>query len=199
MAKVSFLIGEPGIGKSTLLGAALEHLERYEIDHLEAGGPARELLHDGHGNIVGCELGRRAGKHPEGYPGTDAMSMSAITATERWLLDGADGLGLVALEGTRLANKRFVEACQNGGHDLTVYYLYGPPIARQRREERGSQQNPQWLKGRQTAANNFYQLVDRMTFEGRPHVYTHLIPAARPLDDSVRYLRTLSGLALPVS
>jgi hypothetical protein len=149
--------------------------------------------------VVGCELGRRSGRHPQGYPGTDAMSMTAIVPTERWLLDGADGLPLVVLEGTRLANKRFVEAAQNGHHRLQVYYLYDPATAVVRRAARGSNQDPQWLKGRQTAARNFYDLCDRLSYRDDRDIQTFVITAKRPLEDTARYLRTMAGIALPVS
>lgn len=199
-----FVIGEPGVGKSTLTGKAFGHLERAEVDHQAAGGPMRELLWQG-SELLGCELGRRAGKHPEGYPGTDTMSMTAITGVDDWLRAGADDLKVVVLEGTRVANKRFVEAAIAGDHHLMIFYLYGPEAARQRRVERGSQQNPQWLKGRQTAATNFYRMCDKMSFAshagdvGPGTVATYVLAAGRPLEDNVSFVLAMAGLALPVS
>jgi hypothetical protein len=207
MSKILFVVGEPGAGKSTLVGAAFGGLERAEVDHLAAGGPMRELLWDGP-ELVGCELGRRAGRHPEGYPGTDTMSQTAIVGVDDWLRAGADDLGFVVLEGTRLMNKRFVLAALAGDHQLMIFYLYGPQIARQRREERGSNQNPQWLKGRQTAAANFYQLCDRMASERAMlesldgvtgSLGTHVLPAQRPVEDNAGYLLAMAGLPVAIS
>lgn len=197
MSKILFVVGEPGVGKSTLVAEAFAHCDRVELDHLAAGGPMRELLWHG-GELAGCELGRRLGKHPEGYPGTDTMSQTAIVGVDEWLRAGADGLGFVVLEGTRLMNKRFVTAALAGGHSLDLFYLYGPEVARQRREERGSNQNPQWLKGRQTAARNFYQLVDRMR-NTEDRVHTHVLAPHRPVEDNVAYLLAMAGLARAVS
>jgi energy-coupling factor transporter ATP-binding protein EcfA2 len=197
MSKILFVVGEPGVGKSTLVDHAFGSLERAEVDHREAGGPMRELLwHDA--VLVGCELGRRAGKHPEGYPGTDTMSQTAIVGVDDWLRAGADDLGFVVLEGTRLMNKRFVTAVLGGGHSLDLFYLYGPEIARQRREERGSQQNAQWLKGRQTAARNFYQLVDRLR-NTEDHVHTHVLAPHRPVEDNSAYILAMAGLPVAIS
>jgi hypothetical protein len=205
MSKILFVVGEPGVGKSTLLGEAFEAFERAEVDHLTAGGPMRELLWDGP-RLFGCELGRRLGKLPEDYPGTDTMSQTAIVGVDDWLRAGADGLDVIVLEGTRLMNKRFVNAALAGDHQLMIFYLYGPQIARDRRDERGSNQNPQWLKGRQTAAANFYQLCDRMAHERarlksldgvRGDIGTHVLPAHRELEDNARFLLAMAGLAAP--
>jgi hypothetical protein len=197
MSKILFVVGEPGIGKSTLIDSAFGHLERVELDHRAAGGPMRELLWH-NGELIGCELGRRAGKHPEGYPGTDTMSQTAIVGVDDWLRSGADGLKIVVLEGTRLMNKRFVTAAQTGGHTLDVFYLYGPEVARERRAARGSQQNEQWLKGRQTAARNFYTLCDKLR-NTADFVHTHVLAPHRPVEDNAAYMLAMAGLALPVS
>ena len=58
MSKILFVVGEPGVGKSTLMAETFGHLERAAVDHRAAGGPMRELLWNGP-DLVGCELGRR--------------------------------------------------------------------------------------------------------------------------------------------
>lgn len=196
MSKIVFVVGEPGVGKSTLVGAAFGGFDRAEVDHRAAGGPMRELMWDGP-KLIGCELGRRVGKHPEGYPGTDTMSQTAIVGVDEWLRAGADDLDVIVLEGTRLMTKRFVLAAIAGDHRLQLFYLYGPEIARQRREDRGSRQNPQWLKGRRTAAANFYQLCDRMRNEHPDRLSTHVLPAHRELEDNARFMLAMAGLVRP--
>lgn len=198
MSKVIFLVGEPGVGKSTLFDKAFGDLARAEVDHLAAGGPARELLW--HGNaLIGCELGRRLGKHPEGYPGTDAMSMTAIVPTEEWLLKGADDLGIVALEGTRLANKRFVMACLNGGHSLALFHLVGSVEAHAQRSARGSRQDAKWLTGRQTAARNFHQLVERMVPDHPGRIATLELKASEGLAYNASVVQAVAGLSPAVA
>jgi hypothetical protein len=198
VSKILFLVGEPGVGKSTLMAETFGHLERAAVDHRAAGGPMRELLWNGP-DLVGCELGRRmATSGRTTFPGTDAMSQTAIVGVDEWLRAGADDLGFVALEGTRLANKRFVTAALAGGHTLWLFYLYGPEVARERRGVRGYHQDERWVKGRQTAAANFYQLCDRMR-NTEHQISTHVLPAHRPLEDTSRYLLAMAGLATPVS
>lgn len=198
MSKILFVIGEPGVGKSTLMAEAFGRYGRATVDHRAAGGPMRELLWRGP-DLIGCELGRRIGSPPPAFPGTDAMSQTAIVGVDEWLCAGADGLGLIVLEGTRLANKRFVNAALAGGHQLQLFYLYGPPEASQRRRARGTEQDARWVTGRRTAAANFYQLCDRMRNEFPNQITTHVLPAKRPVEDNAQYLLAMAGLAAPVS
>lgn len=198
MSKILFVVGEPGVGKSALVTEAFESFGRAVVDHRAAGGPMRELLWRG-ADLIGCELGRRTGEPKPVFPGTDAMSQTAIVGVDQWLCDGADGLGVIVLEGTRLANKRFVNAALAGGHQLQLFYLYGPPEASQRRKERGTKQDPRWVKGRQTAAQNFYYLCDRMRNQFPEQIATYVLPAKRPLEDTARYVLAMAGLAAPVS
>lgn len=198
MSKILFVVGEPGVGKSTLVTEAFAPFERAAVDHRAAGGPMRELLWRG-ADLIGCELGRRIGTPAPVFPGTDAMSQTAIVGVDAWLCDGADRLGLIVLEGTRLANKRFVNAAVAGGHQLQLFYLYGPPEASQRRRERGTEQDPRWVKGRQTAARNFYDLCDRMRNQFPDQIATHVLPAKRPVEDNARFMLAMGGLVAPVS
>lgn len=191
MSNVLLLVGEPGAGKSTLFAEAFGFCRRKIVDHKTIGGPAREWLYrDGEDSPIAVELGAREGRHPIGYPGTDAMSMAAIVKVDTWLREpGEDEAPAIVAEGTRLANFRFVKACLESGHNLTVVLLHGAADAYARRQERGSDQNAQWLKGRQTAAANFYRLaVETM------NVNTKLIRTATPLKDAAFKLRTWTGI-----
>jgi hypothetical protein len=94
-----------------------------------------------------CELGRR---RENGFGGTDALAMNAITRVEGWLDAMRDDLPLLVAEGDRLANDRFFSFCEGLG-DLTVVHLaVSPETARLRAAQRGSSQDESWWRGRMT-------------------------------------------------
>jgi GTPase SAR1 family protein len=128
-----YLIGEPGVGKSTLM----EELTR-DLPYEEAEKPFPIRRYDC--GVV--ELGKRR----ESFSGTDAYAMNVQPMVEQWL----EGVRprMVMAEGDRLANGKFFQRLVDLGYDLTVYHLYGPEQAEIRRSERGSHQDPTWLKGR---------------------------------------------------
>lgn len=182
------LVGEPGVGKSTALGKFTEAYDREVVSHRLAGGPARETLQRD-GQVVAVELGRREGSHPIGFPGTDAMSMSAIVGVEEWLVSGAAAAEtrLVLLEGARLANRRFIKACIAAGARLTVAYLHDPAGAAERRQARGGGQNDAWVRGQGTRAANFYALAREAMVKTDADVHCEYVRA----DQQARVLDTL--------
>lgn len=159
--KIVYLVGEPGIGKSYAFNVLTRPWKRIVVggakDATGIGGPFREWIMDGGTSPRAVELGRRAGKHPEGYPGTDAMSMSAIGGVDYWLTSGeaAAETDLIIGEGARLGVRRFVDIAVQAGWDLTVVYAHGYKTARAQREARGSQQSDRWVRGAKTRAANF--------------------------------------------
>lgn len=154
--RLVYVVGAPGVGKSHAVTAVTAGYERV-FGLAELKNPTREwLLRDG--RPVAVELGSRAGRHPAGFPGTDAMSMTAIVPTERWLASGQAGAeaSLVIGEGARLATKRLLTAAKDGGFDVVVLFVDDPLGASARRTRRGGEQNATWVKGAITRARNFY-------------------------------------------
>ena len=145
---LTYLIGEPGVGKSTLLGT------------LTAGSEYEEVRDPfwlrRHANGV-TELGR----HREDFSGTDALPMSVQPAVQQYL--EAVGPALVLGEGDRLGNDTFFAYARRAGYELHLYVLVGTATAASRRKARGTGQNETWVKGRQTKVMN---LIDRF----RPEV-----------------------------
>jgi P-loop Nucleotide Kinase3 len=183
-----YVVGEPGVGKSTAVDLLTAHLGRTVVN----GQPKREHLHDG-SHCVAVELGARLGKHPEGFPGTDAMSMSTILDVEPWLRDGhaAFETPLVLGEGARLANGRFIRAAVDGGFRVTVVWLRDGQGAEERRAARGSNQKDAWVRGQATKSRKFYELAGRWGGNVAA-VGMH----AASTEDVVHLLRTLTGLTL---
>lgn len=133
--KATYIIGEPGAGKSTLV----DHLTR-GLPHETAEQPFAHRYYD-------CgvfEIGRR--RHE--FSGTDALAMNVQPEAIRFI----EGIrpALLLAEGDRLANEKFFKALVAIGYELTVYVVAGSERAALQRSLRGTGQNAAWVKGRIT-------------------------------------------------
>lgn len=135
-----YIVGEPGIGKTTLAAAITAGWE-YE----EAPTP---FPHTVYTNGV-WQLGRQ---REGGYPGTDAMAMD-IQPTVLQFMEGIKPK-LVMGEGARLGNATFLNRMRQIGYQLHIVNLVGPLLAMERRAARGSNQNENFIKGKRTQAIN---------------------------------------------
>jgi hypothetical protein len=107
---------------------------------------------------TGVRLGRPRGT----FSGTDALGMSVNPDAVAWL--GEDDLPTIVFgEGARLANERFLSALATRYKTLVVLLM--ARNAAERRLERGSHQNPTWIKGRKTAS---YRMFERAMELGIP-------------------------------
>jgi len=142
-----YLIGAPGVGKSTLMRELTKNCGRYEAP----GKPAYDaLLKDG--GIVGVELGRRR----ETFSGTDALPMDVHPKALEWIKQAP--FPLVLAEGQRLGTLAFFSAADDAGYNVHVLALTSPPeVSAQRRAQRGSKQTESWVKGATTRAAHLYQ------------------------------------------
>lgn len=137
-----YLIGEPGIGKTTLLarliGASVDRREPVTdpIPHIR--------LNNGAGAVVGAERGV--------FSGTDTLPLNVQPRAVEWVRSAP--YPLMFAEGDRLANDGFFEAVCLAGYALNVVVLKGSRLAATRRAERaakvGKVQNPTWVQGRIT-------------------------------------------------
>lgn len=158
----TYVIGEPGAGKSTLV----DHLTR-AVHHEEAESPFPHRVYEIRPREFVWELGRR---RAGGFSGTDALSMSVQPMVENFI-EGIRPRMLLA-EGDRLANDKFFHFLVGLGYQLAVYEVRGPERADLHRRIRGSKQDAHWLKGRQTK-------VRRLTDRWAPAI----LPAGAPLAD----------------
>lgn len=150
-----YLLGEPGIGKSTLMAEVTEPWERHE-QPAEVNAPARDLLLSG-GRPVAVELGRRRATRS----GTDTLPTAAVEQADRYLRTGraAAEAPLLLAEGGLLATERFMRAAVDAGYEVTVVYLFGSGIAAAQRAVRDARtgsrgQSASWLRTRATVARN---------------------------------------------
>lgn len=139
MADAMYIIGEPGVGKSTLMELLTANLP---YESAQYPFPFRRY------DCGVMELGVRRAS----FSGTDGYAMNVQKSVEKFVesLHPAYLMG----EGDRLANDRFFNALLEFGYDLHIVALVGADVASQRRAHRGSTQNETWLKGRQTKVLN---------------------------------------------
>lgn len=130
-----YVIGEPGVGKSTFVKRLTDGLP-----HEDGTSPFAFRRYD-------CGVWELGARRPD-YPGTDALGMSVQPIVEQFL-EGMKPAFLLA-EGDRLANAKFFDFLLRIGYNLHVVILRGSEVAAVQRKLRGSNQDPVWLKGRQT-------------------------------------------------
>lgn len=140
MKHLIYLIGVPGCGKTTLFSELTQQWAYYVAD--------APFAHTRYENGI-IELGKKRTT----FGGTDTLSMSVQPKVLQWLLQ--DKPDIVIGEGDRLANAKFFTGVRKLGYSLRVYFLNTPSyLVDERRAERGSNQNPTWLRGRETKVQN---------------------------------------------
>jgi hypothetical protein len=143
--RLTYLIGEPGVGKTTLLNAITEGLPGMAVRR-----PFARTIYD-------CGVVQLGESHPV-FGGTDKLSMSVQPKVVEWaaMPDYPDIVG----EGDRLANAKFFQAMKDLGYDLCIVLCFAPSeVAAERRLMRAAQhttkpQDAVWLQGRQTKIRN---------------------------------------------
>lgn len=157
MKRLLYVIGEPGIGKSTAVRALTSRYDAVQQDE--------PVPHINYADETGVHAFQQIGRDREGFAGTDALSMSIISKAEDFLF--RDATDRVLLEGSRLANTRFLSAAEQAGYLVTLLHLDGPGIASARRALRGSKQDPTWVRGRRTAAENLMRALANSSIRTR--------------------------------
>lgn len=148
MTRALYLIGGPGVGKSTVMASLLSGWQ--PLDYERIYGKLRGHLLVSAGIPAGLYLGRLR----EGFPGTDGLSMSAHPDAVAWAesLTAPAPVSLILGEGARLGTAGFLTALHRTT-DLTVVHLVASPaVSLSRRDGRRSGQNSSWVKGATTRA-----------------------------------------------
>lgn len=170
MRHALYVVGEPGAGKSTVVG-----LLTSGSVHERRAHPFHHCVHEN--GVV--ELGDPA----RAFPGTDALSLSVQPTAVAWAAD-TDATLLLG-EGDRLATAGFFDALLKAGWDLRIAALrVSPETAAGRRAGRGSDQDEQWIKGRRskvaTIAGLYPERVTYIRNEGRPEDTVARLKAISP-------------------
>lgn len=170
-----YVIGEPGVGKSTFVNYLTDGLPHESTDRPFG----YRVLDCGQGRYV-YELGVR---RPD-FPGTDALGMAVQPDVVAWL----DMMrpGRVLAEGDRLGNAKFLHAARAMGYTLHVVALAGADVAERQRRLRGSDQSPAWLKGRQTKILRLVETFDVQTIRAGGRLSDMAAELSNPVIDALR-------------
>lgn len=157
--KLSYIVGQPGAGKSTALATATADYSRTSRNKPFAH---TLLVADGDYKITAAELGA---VRPM-FPGTDTLSMAVQPKVIDWLQTYP--YKHIIGEGDRLATKGFLTAATDLGYDLDLILIDTPDdTAAQRRAIRTSnQQSLVWLRGRISKVRNLVNAFPHTVIDG---------------------------------
>ncbi len=185
MKSLVYLVGPPGVGKSTVMAALTEKCGRAPMRH---GQVKYDALYRDPAGVVGVELGCRR----EMFSGTDALGMAVNPHAVDWITSTDERM--VLGEGARLANARFLRAAVSAGFAVHLVHLSADPgTLGERRSARGSSQSPTWVRGAETRARNIMKTMESDALRYRisanyqtPNVIAGLLVEAIPALGALR-------------
>lgn len=140
-----YLIGPPGVGKSTVMRKLLldwRPLESVRLHRTLAGHP----LINYEGKITGVHLGYLGGLHP----GTDSLPKGVYPDALAWAARLQDQPQMIFAEGSRLGSPTFMIELARTTRLTVIHLTATPEVTAHRRDLRDRKQNPGWITGRTT-------------------------------------------------
>lgn len=156
---VMWMVGEPGVGKTTLARLLLSEPRRL------IAAPKWTLCDDGRTVAAGHYTGAA-------FDGADTVPYTgAIAALEYWREALSGKADLTFFDGDRFSYAgavEFLKAVPLPLRLLCVHVVAPEGVAAARRTARGTTQNPAWVRGRATKARRFWESfpeADRLTLD----------------------------------
>ena len=147
---VTFYIGQPGTGKTTLMREKLAKLRKVEQDELVADGMVKYHKFEKQKTLV-------LGIYDESvFAGTDRLAKSVGPKFREWLVTNVEsytGWELV-MEGERFMNDKTLPLLFEQESMILVCLKVTEEELVRRREARNNTQNETWLKGMTTRVQN---------------------------------------------
>ena len=148
--RVTFYIGLPGCGKTTLVRSILAEFRKAEEDEMVVEGPVKYHRFNKQKTLV-------LGVYDEStFAGTDRLSKSCGPQFREWLADNEEKYkdwGVI-LEGERFMNSKTLEALFNQESMNLVCLKVSEEELERRRKARNNTQDPKWMKGMATRVAN---------------------------------------------
>jgi len=147
---VTFYIGVPGTGKTTLVRGILEEFRKVEEDEMVADGMVKYHKFAKQKTLV-------LGIYDDStFAGTDRLAKSVGPKFREWLVSNCEkyeGWELI-LEGERLMNDKTMPSLFEQESMTLVCLKVSEEELVRRREARNNTQNEKWLKGMNTRVEN---------------------------------------------
>lgn len=143
---VCYVLGPPGVGKTTATRLLLEPQRELIVKPKWTVGP--KLVAAGHYNGAT-------------FDGADTVPYNGVTDCLKYWEENLMDKEVTLLDGDRFSHaktKLFFES--RAERVCAVILKASPDYLERRRKERGSNQNPTWLKGRVTKALRFFDLFE---------------------------------------